>query len=63
MAKKNHLAETIDNWKKVIEGRNSDKENIEIIDCEECGGTGFSNAGTGYDSVCDNCGGLGRLPK
>ncbi len=35
----------------------------EIVDCEECGGGGFSKPGTGYDAVCDNCGGLGRYPK
>ena len=35
----------------------------EIIDCPECGGSGFSKPGTGYDSVCDNCGGQGELPK
>jgi DnaJ-class molecular chaperone len=36
---------------------------LEIIDCEECGGSGFGSQGTGYDSVCDNCGGQGRHPK
>jgi DnaJ-class molecular chaperone len=39
------------------------KNERETIDCEECGGSGFSKAGTGYDAVCDNCGGQGRLPK
>lgn len=39
-----------------------DKE-LKTVDCEECGGSGFSKAGTGYDAVCDNCGGQGKLPK
>ncbi len=34
-----------------------------IVDCEKCGGSGFSEAGTGYDSVCDNCGGRGEHPN
>lgn len=38
-------------------------QKIELIECEECGGSGFSKAGTGYDSVCDNCGGLGEHPN
>lgn len=36
---------------------------LEIVECEECGGCGFSTPGTGYDAVCDNCGGLGEHPK
>jgi hypothetical protein len=36
---------------------------IEIVECEVCGGCGFSGRGTGYDSVCDNCGGKGEHPK
>lgn len=36
---------------------------LEIVDCKECEGSGFSKAGTGYDSVCDNCGGMGEHPK
>jgi len=39
------------------------KRKFEIIECKECGGTGFSGQGTGYDSVCDNCGGKGEYPK
>lgn len=39
------------------------KKKAETVDCEECGGSGFSKAGTGYDAVCDNCGGQGVLPK
>lgn len=35
---------------------------IQTVDCEECGGSGFSGLGTGYDSVCDNCGGRGEHP-
>jgi ribosomal protein S27E len=33
-----------------------------IKDCEECGGSGFSKPGTGYDAVCDSCSGLGHSP-
>lgn len=29
--------------------------------CEVCGGSGFSGYGSGYDAVCSECGGLGRL--
>jgi hypothetical protein len=36
---------------------------LKTIECEECSGSGFSKAGTGYDSVCDNCGGLGKYPS
>lgn len=25
--------------------------------CERCGGNGFTGPGTGYDSVCSQCGG------
>lgn len=38
------------------------KRKFEIIECKECGGSGFSKAGTGYDAVCDQCGGKGLLP-
>jgi len=31
-------------------------------ECTVCGGSGFSGYGTGYDAVCDNCGGAGELP-
>jgi len=48
--------DVIDAWRKVIEGNNE-------IECEECGGTGFSKHGTGYDSVCDNCSGKGEITK
>ena len=34
-----------------------------IVDCKECGGSGFSGRGSGYDSVCDNCGGRGEMPE
>ncbi|BAY20763.1 hypothetical protein NIES2100_05070 [Calothrix sp. NIES-2100] len=27
------------------------------IDCCFCGGSGFDGKGTGYDNVCDHCGG------
>lgn len=30
------------------------------IPCERCGGFGFSGYGTGYDAVCDECGGIGE---
>jgi ribosomal protein S27E len=33
-----------------------------IVECEECCGSGFSGPGTGYDSVCDRCGGDGAHP-
>jgi len=39
------------------------KEKLEVIECEECEGSGFSKAGTGYDSVCDKCGCQGEHPK
>lgn len=29
--------------------------------CPECGGSRFSGYGTGYDAVCDSCGGLGEI--
>ena len=35
---------------------------IETEECQECGGSGFSSPGTGYNSVCDTCGGQGQLP-
>ncbi|WP_318582894.1 hypothetical protein [Bacillus paranthracis] len=35
---------------------------IQTADCEECGGSGFNGLGTGYDSVCDSCGGRGEHP-
>lgn len=34
---------------------------IKIVKCKDCDGSGFSGQGTGYDSVCDNCGGKGEL--
>ncbi|QIW88726.1 hypothetical protein P59_129 [Bacillus phage P59] len=33
-----------------------------IIECVECHGSGFSGPGTGYDAVCDRCGGNGAHP-
>ena len=30
--------------------------------CVKCGGGGFSGYGTGYDDVCDECGGRGCHP-
>lgn len=29
--------------------------------CPKCGGTGFSGYGTGYNAVCDECGGQGEV--
>lgn len=51
--------DVIDAWRKVIEGNNE----FELIECEECGGTGFSKSGTGHDSVCDNYSGKGEITK
>jgi hypothetical protein len=31
-------------------------------DCIRCDGSGLSTPGTGYDSVCDDCGGQSNLP-
>lgn len=31
-----------------------------LVDCAKCGGGGFSGYGTGYDDVCDECGGRGK---
>lgn len=40
-----------------------DPEHIQpIMQCEECGGSGFSEPGMGYDAVCGNCGGKGEHP-
>jgi hypothetical protein len=39
-----------------------DKMEDEIVDCPECGGGGFSSPGTGYNNVCDTCGGQGKIP-
>lgn len=33
---------------------------MDTKDCTVCGGSGFDKPGTGYDSVCDNCGGSGE---
>lgn len=30
---------------------------VAMIDCTRCGGSGFSGYGSGYDAVCDWCGG------
>lgn len=43
--------------------QNQKPKEIETIECEVCGGSGFDKPGTGYDAVCDTCGGLGRHPK
>lgn len=31
-------------------------------ECEKCGGSGFDGWGTGYNNVCDDCGGMGEVP-
>lgn len=33
-----------------------------LVDCKECGGSGFSGYGSGYDDVCGTCGGSGEHP-
>lgn len=30
--------------------------------CTECHGGGFSKTGSGYDAICDKCGGNGEIP-
>ena len=35
----------------------------ELIDCPQCGGSGFSGYGSGYGDVCGHCGGQKRLPR
>lgn len=30
--------------------------------CRDCGGTGFTGRGTGYDDVCDRCAGTLEEP-
>ncbi|MFY0516519.1 hypothetical protein ACOMCU_01620 [Lysinibacillus sp. UGB7] len=37
--------------------------NVSTVECKTCGGSGFSGHGSGYDSVCDNCGGKGEHPR
>ena len=36
---------------------------LDLVDCPRCGGGGFSGRGTGYDDVCDWCGGQGQMPR
>lgn len=36
---------------------------MRTVPCAKCGGGGFSGYGTGYDAVCDDCGGLGETPE
>jgi len=36
------------------------KDGFKTVSCA-CGGSGFSGHGTGYDAVCDNCGGQGEV--
>ncbi|ADH03246.1 gp100 [Bacillus phage W.Ph.] len=42
---------------------NKIKYDVDVIDCTDCGGSGFSGRGTGYDAMCDNCAGHGVVPK
>jgi hypothetical protein len=35
---------------------------IGTYECEVCGGGGFESAGTGYNNVCSECGGIGKHP-
>lgn len=49
----------------VLEGKSEsvlDRLNGDIVECEECGGRGFSGCGTGYESVCGECAGFGERP-
>lgn len=32
-----------------------------FVECPRCGGSGFSQPGTGYDDVCSECGGLRKV--
>lgn len=34
----------------------------ELVECDQCGGSGFETPGTGYGNVCSKCGGLKYLP-
>lgn len=43
--------------------RNRRQEDSEpMVDCPRCGGSGFSGFGSGYDAVCDECGGQRQMP-
>lgn len=44
--------------------RNRRREDSEPLleDCPNCGGSGFSGYGSGYDAVCDWCGGQRLVP-
>ena len=37
------------------------KEEYKTVTCPPCGGGRFSGYGSGYDSVCDTCGGQGEI--
>lgn len=36
---------------------------MSLMDCPRCLGYGFEGAGTGYDSVCSECGGNRQVPE
>lgn len=33
-----------------------------LVDCDQCGASGFDTPGTGYGNVCGKCGGQRYLP-
>lgn len=34
-----------------------------VVECDQCGGSGFDTPGTGYGNVCGKCGGQKALPR
>jgi hypothetical protein len=38
------------------------KTEVALVTCPKCGGSGFSGRGSGYDDVCDECGGCKEVP-
>lgn len=55
---------TIDNIMSLIKSANlKDKENVSKVEkCSTCKGAGYLFYGTGDDTVCDECGGIGHMP-
>lgn len=37
-------------------------DNRAMIECDQCGGSGFDTQGSGYGNVCNKCGGLKEFP-
>jgi hypothetical protein len=35
----------------------------DLVECDQCGGSGFDTPGTGYGNVCGKCGGLKEFPR